>query len=123
MAGSFKKTDRVAEQIQRKLAQLIQQEVKDPRLPGFITVSSVDVSHDLSHAKVFFTVFNADHVVAASILNTAAGYLRSSLAKSMKTRTVPQLRFIYDSSLEYGQKLSRLIDEANPADPNEDSDS
>lgn len=123
MAGSFKKTDRIAEQIQRKLAQLIQQEVKDPRLPGFITVSAVNVSPDLSHAKVYFTVFNAEPDLAASILNTASGYLRTLLAKTMKTRTVPQLHFIYDTSLEYGQKLSRLIDEVNPPDLDDDEQS
>lgn len=111
--SNFKRVDRVSEMIQRKLAQIIPQEVKDPRLKGFITISAVKVAADLGHAKIYFTVFNDDKVVAASILNAAAGYLRSALARSITLRTVPQLHFIYDESIEYGERLSRLIDKAN----------
>lgn len=114
--SEFKRVDRVAEMIQRKLSQLIQQEVKDPRLPTFITISAVKVAADLGHAKVYFTALNADIEMTANILNTAAGFLRKSLARSIKTRTVPQLHFIYDESIEYGRRLSRLIDDANTED-------
>lgn len=113
MSSDFKRTDRIAEMMQRKLAQIIQQEIKDPRLTNLITISAVKVTRDLGHAKVYFTVFNDDPVVTAAILNTAASYLRSTLAKTVKLRTVPQLHFIYDESIEYGKRLSRLIDEAN----------
>ena len=113
MSNNFKRTDRIAEMMQRKLAQLIQQEVKDPRLPNLITISAVKVSRDLGHAKVYFTVFNEDHEQTTMILNTAASYLRTALARSVTLRTVPQLHFIYDESIEYGKRLSRLIDEAN----------
>lgn len=116
MGHNFKRTDRIAEMIQRKLAQIIPQEVKDPRLGGFVTVSAVKVAADLGHAKVYFTVFNVDKTIAESILNAAASYLRSALARSITIRTVPQLHFIYDESIEYGQRLSRLIDDANPPD-------
>ncbi|KTD28734.1 ribosome-binding factor A [Legionella israelensis] len=115
----FKRTDRVAGLIQRKLAQIIQQEVKDPRLSGFVTVSAVKVSSDLGHAKVYFTVLNEDKELATSILNSAASFLRTVLARSIKLRTVPQLHFVYDESIEYGKRLSRLIDEANA--PNDSS--
>lgn len=111
--SNFKRTDRVAEMIQRKLAQIIPQEVKDPRLKGFITISAVKVAADLGHAKVYFTVFNDERTVAESILNAASGYLRSALARSITLRTVPQLHFVYDESIEYGERLSRLIDKAN----------
>lgn len=121
MPHDFKRTDRIAQLMQRQLAQLIQQEVKDPRLPGLITVSAADVSKDLAHAKIYFTVFNGDPVVAAHILNTAASYLRSLLAKSSTLRTVPQLHFIHDKSIEYGARLSRLIDEVN-ADSKDEED-
>lgn len=114
MSNDFKRTDRVAEMMQRKLSQLIQQEVKDPRLPPFVTISAVKVSADLSHAKVYFTVFNNDVEQTASILNAAASYLRTALARSVKLRTVPQLHFVYDESIDYGRRLSRLIDEVNP---------
>lgn len=116
MTTQFKRTDRIAEMLQRKLAQLIQQEVKDPRLTNLITISAVTVTRDLGHAKVYFTVLTDDPNVTAVILNTAASYLRSALAKTVKLRTVPQLHFIYDESIEYGKRLSRLIDEVNKED-------
>ncbi|WP_454781300.1 30S ribosome-binding factor RbfA [Legionella sp. WA2022007384] len=121
MGHNFKRTDRVAEMIQRKLAQIIPMEVKDPRLTGFVTISAVKVAADLGHAKVYFTVLNDDKETAATILNAAASYLRSALARSITLRTVPQLHFVYDESIEYGQRLSRLIDEVNPpvSDDNE----
>lgn len=115
MSNDFKRTDRVAEMMQRKLSQLIQQEIKDPRLPHFVTVSAVKVAADLSHAKVYFTVLSGEIKQTADILNSAASYLRTALARSIKLRTVPQLHFIYDESVEYGRRLSRLIDEANPS--------
>lgn len=114
--SEFKRVDRIAEVIQRKLAEVIQKEVKDPRLPGFVTVSAVKVSKDLSHAKVYFTVFNGDPADAGIVLNNAASYLRTVLAKSLTMRTVPQLNFVHDKSLEYGNRLSRLIDEVNGPD-------
>ncbi len=99
--------------MQRKLAHIIQQEIKDPRLPKLITISAVKVTRDLGHAKVYFTVFNDKPAETAAILNTAASYLRSVLAKTVTLRTVPQLHFIYDESIEYGKRLSRLIDDVN----------
>jgi ribosome-binding factor A len=123
MAQNFKRTDRVAEMIQRKLAQIIPLEVKDPRLNGIVTISAVKVAADLAHAKVYFTVLNNDKKLVETILNAAASYLRSALARSITLRTVPQLHFVYDESIEYGQRLSRLIDEANPSstDDNEEN--
>lgn len=120
MSNNFKRTDRIAEMIQRKLSQIIPQEVKDPRLKGFVTISAVKVAADLGHAKVYFTILDEDKVLALSVLNAAAGYLRSALARSITLRTVPQLHFIYDESIEYGERLSRLIDEVNT--PNTDDD-
>lgn len=120
MNSNFKRTDRIAELMQRKLAQIIQQEIKDPRLTNLITISAVKVTRDLGHAKVYFTVFNDDPAVTTAILNTAASYLRSTLAKTVTLRTVPQLHFIYDESIEYGKRLSRLIDEVN--DPQNDDE-
>lgn len=120
MASDFKRTDRIAQLIQRQLAVLIQQEIKDPSLPGMITLSAVEVSKDLAHAKVYFTIFNGDPQDAEKVLNAAAPCLRSFLAKSLTLRTVPQLHFIHDKSIEYGSRLSKLIDQANshPEDEN-----
>ncbi|CEG58811.1 30S ribosome-binding factor RbfA [Legionella fallonii] len=120
MSNNFKRTDRIAEMIQRKLAQIIPQEIKDPRLKGFVTISAVKVSADLGHAKVYFTIFSEDKQLATNILNAAASYLRTALSRSITLRTVPQLHFIYDESIEYGERLSRLIDKVN--DTNSDDD-
>ncbi|MFA6301900.1 MAG: 30S ribosome-binding factor RbfA [Legionella sp.] len=122
MSNNFKRTDRIAEMIQRKLSQIIPQEVKDPRLKGFVTISAVKVAADLGHAKVYFTVLDEDKVLAATILNAAASYLRSALARTITLRTVPQLHFIYDESIEYGERLSRLIDEANTSNSKDDEE-
>ncbi|MEQ8409262.1 MAG: 30S ribosome-binding factor RbfA [Gammaproteobacteria bacterium] len=141
MADSSR-VQRVADQIQRDLATLIQMEVSDPRV-GMVSVTGVDVSRDLSYAKVHVTVMNSltdnDSVndstlsepgdldkleVAENIkaLNQAAGYLRTLLAKRLKLRTVPKLQFHYDGSIERGQKLSRMIDDALAADRNQHKD-
>lgn len=122
MNNAFKRTDRVAEMIQRKLSLIIPQEIKDPRLKGLITISAVKVAADLGHAKVYFTVINDDEQIVLNILNGAASYLRTALARSITLRTVPQLHFIYDESIEYGKRLSRLIDEVNPNTPDDKSD-
>ena len=119
MSSDFKRTDRVAEMMQRKLAQIIQQEIKDPRLPSLVTISAVKVARDLGHAKIYFTVYNGDAVQTEGILNAAASYLRTALARTVTLRTVPQLHFIHDKSVEYGSRLSRLIDDLNPDDNEE----
>lgn len=113
MGTQFKRTDRIAEMIQRKLAVIIPQDLRDPRLKGFVTITAVKVAADLSHSKVYFTVLNEDKDVAVQILNAAAPYLRTALARTITLRTVPQLHFVYDESIEYGERLSNLIDEAN----------
>lgn len=113
MSNQFKRTDRIAETMLRTLAQIIQQEVTNPNL-GLVTLSAAKVSRDLSHAKIYFTVLSDEPQQAEVILNDAASFLRSILAKAMKLRTTPQLHFVYDESIEYGKRLSRLIDEVNP---------
>jgi ribosome-binding factor A len=117
MAKAFSRTGRVAEQIQRELAELIQLEVKDPRV-GLVTLTGVEVTQDYAHAKVYFTLMgSADQApLAQAGLQHAAGFLRSQLAHRMKLRIMPQLHFIYDTSVEHGVRLSQLIDEAVSAD-------
>lgn len=120
MSNDFKRTDRIAEMMQRKLAQIIKQEVRDPRLPSFITISAVTVTRDLGHAKVYFTTLNDEAGIAETILNASASYLRSALARTLTLRTVPQLHFIHDTSIEYGRHLSRLIDQVNPPEQDDE---
>jgi ribosome-binding factor A len=104
---------RIADQIQRELAEAIRLEVRDPRV-GLITLTGVELSGDQSHAKVFFTVLGAESAAreAAEGLQRAAGFLRSQLAHRLTTRKVPELHFEFDESVERGVRLSRLIDEA-----------
>lgn len=117
MGKAFLRTGRVAEQIQRELAELIQMEVKDPRV-GLVTLTGVEVTQDYAHAKVYFTTMkSADQAPKAQAgLEHAAGFLRSQLAHRMKLRIMPQLHFIYDVSVEHGVRLSQLIDEAVASD-------
>lgn len=115
MAKQYSRTQRIGDQIQRELATMIPREVKDPRL-GFITVTGVDVSRDIGHAKVFITVMgdNSPELIKdnLSVLKDAAGYLRMLLGKAMKLRSVPALHFHYDESISRGAHLSALIEKA-----------
>lgn len=102
---------RQGQEIQRLLPELIRREVKDPRVPGLVTITAVDLSQDLSRATVFVTVLaevDTDEVVRA--LNRASAFLRTALAQRMRSRTVPALHFQYDSSVERGMRLTRLIE-------------
>ena len=105
---------KVADLIQRELSDLLRREVRDPRV-GMVTLTSVDVSPDLSHAKVFFTLLQKEKQAETTQgLQRAAGYLRSQLSHRMKMYTTPELRFVYDESVERGDRLSQLIDSVVP---------
>lgn len=115
MPKDFARTDRVAEQIQRELAELIRLEVKDPRV-RMVTLTAVEVSADYSHAKVYYTALEGENKQLQQGLERASGFLRSQLAHAMKLRVTPQLHFAYDTSVERGTRLSQLIDEAVASD-------
>jgi ribosome-binding factor A len=109
----------VADLIQRELSDLLRREVRDPHV-GMVTLTSVDVSPDLSHAKVYFTLLDAAKRDATGrALQRAAGFLRSQLAHRMKMYTTPELRFVYDESVERGDRISQLIDSVVPHKPPE----
>jgi len=110
MGKEFSRSQRVAEQIRRELADLLQFEVKDPRV-GRVTLTEVEVAGDLAHAKIYF-VTQDDAAAAALALGKVSGFLRSQLSQRMMMRSVPQLHFVYDASLERGIHLSQLIDQA-----------
>jgi ribosome-binding factor A len=113
MPKDFSRTRRVAEQMQRELALLLQREIRDPRLAS-VTVSGVEVSRDLAVAKVYFTLFDdqVDPADALHALEKASGFLRHSLGEKLIMRSTPQLRFIYDQTLVKGTELTNLIDQA-----------
>ena len=119
MPKDYPRSRRIAEQIQRELSEVIRLELKDPRVTGMITLTDVEVTRDQSHAKIFFTILGDAGKVEETTegLKRASGFLRSELAHRLLLRTVPQLEFKYDASVERGVKLSRLIDEAVASDP------
>lgn len=125
MPKDFSRTERVADQIQRCLAQIIQLEVSDPRV-GLVNINDVEVSRDYSVARVFVTFVNRDSQKESEeplkALNNAAGFLRAQLAKSLNARTTPRLQFIYDKTGLQGAKLDRLIDDALQADREQHAD-
>lgn len=126
MAREFKRTDRVSEQLRRELAQIIQQDIRDPRV-GMVTISAVDLSRDLYYATVYVTFLGIDETVKATqeaidVLNDADGYIRIQLGKRMRMRTVPNVKFLFDQSISRGRDLSSLIEQARGKDTTLDSD-
>jgi ribosome-binding factor A len=123
MAKDSSRARRVAEQIQRELAELIQLEVKDPRV-GMITLTGVEVTSDHSHAKVFFSLLGDQARLQQALvgLNSAAGYLRSQVAQRMKLRIMPALHFVHDPSIEEGMRLDKLIADAVAEDARHPTD-
>ncbi|MBA6338861.1 MULTISPECIES: 30S ribosome-binding factor RbfA [unclassified Colwellia] len=118
MAREFARTDRVGQEIQKEIATILMREVKDPRLV-MTTVSAVELTRDLAYAKIFVTFFtNEASEIKSSIevLNEAAGFIRSLLAKKLRARIMPHLRFVYDSSMAEGVRMSSLVDEAVASD-------
>ncbi len=112
MPREYSRGRKIADLIQRELALLIQQEVEDPRI-GMVTINEATVSRDLAFSDVYFTVLPVQDVEAVEeVLNQAAGFLRSRLAKILKTRTTPKLRFHYDNTMATGYRLSQSIDRA-----------
>lgn len=119
MPREFKRSDRIAEQIQKELAWLIQREIKDPRL-GMITLHDVRVSRDMGYADIYYTLLSTEElspdseqvVQSHNILKGASGYLRTALAKAMKLRTIPYLRFHFDTLAGESRHIDALINKA-----------
>ena len=102
---------RVADQIQRDVAELIR-DLKDPRV-GMVTVNAVEVTPDYAHAKVFFSLLVGDAAECETALNEAAGFLRNALFKRLSIHTVPTLHFVFDRTTERAAELGALIIQAN----------
>ena len=116
--STINRSYRVADQIQRDVAQLIR-DLKDPRV-GMVTINSVDVSPDYAHAQVYFSVLVGEPEQSAAALNEAAGFLRNSLFKRLSIHTVPTLHFHFDKTTERAADLSSLIARANATRAKED---
>ena len=113
MPKDYSRALRIADQIQRDLADLIRNELKDKRV-GMITLTGVEVSQDYGHAKVYYTTLGSaeENFLTQKGLQHAAVFLRSQLSQRLRLRVVPLLHFIYDRSIEQGIHLSQLIDQA-----------
>lgn len=111
MAKEYSRTSRVSQQVQKELARILQQEVKDPRI-GMVTISGVDITRDLAYATVFVTFFTIGEQTndeSLEGLNAASGYIRRLLGKAMRLRIVPEVRFCFDKTLTEGLRISELV--------------
>lgn len=109
MARNSSRSGRLSDVLHRELAKLIRVECTDPRL-GMVTVSGVDVTDDLSFARVYITVLEADKQKSSiEALNHAAGFFRTQLSKHLTLRIVPKLSFYYDESLATGARMDQLL--------------
>jgi len=122
MPKDFPRSDRIASQVQRELARLVLHGVKDPRLSS-PSILEVEVTKDLSHAKVYFSVLDPeDAEQSLQALTRASGYLQREIGKVLKARITPRLKFIYDDSNIRGRNISDLIDSAIARDEFNSSD-
>ncbi len=128
MAKEFSRTQRVAQQVQKEIALILQREIKDPRI-SMVTVSGVEVSRDLAYAKVFvtfLTVGDQTPELGLEALNEAKGFIRSLLGKAIRLRVTPDISFYFDESLTEGMRISNLVtqtvkdDEARRVDSDEE---
>ncbi|KAA1036974.1 30S ribosome-binding factor RbfA [Macrococcus equipercicus] len=106
--------ERVGEQMKKELSEIISQKIKDPRV-GFVTVTEVEVTGDLSLATVYVTVLGSDKERRETLagLEKAKGFMKTEVGQRMKLRIVPELKFVYDESIDYGNKIERMIADLN----------
>lgn len=127
MPKEFTRSHRIADQIQRDLAQLVQTGLKDPRI-GMVTINDVRVSRDMGYADVYITLLTAEELnedsedikLTLEVLNKAAGFLRNELGRSLQIRMIPHLRFYFDKTVGEGRRMSDLIAKARSKDKGED---
>lgn len=108
----YKRKDRVGDLLHHEISQLLLKEIKDPRI-GFVTITGVEVSDDLKEAKVYYSVVGTEEEkkAAGKGLMSSAGFIRNELRKVLDLRYIPNLTFRFDSSIEYGDKIERLLKE------------
>lgn len=112
MPREFSRSERMAEQLRRELAEIVRDEIKDPRL-GFVSFTEVRMSRDLSHAVIYCSVLNSeDQAESVEILNRAVGFIRKEIARRIRARIVPTLKFTIDDSVVRGAAMDSLISKA-----------
>ena len=120
MPREFSRSERMAEQLRRELAEIVRDEIDDPRL-GFVSFTEVRMSRDLSHAVIYCSVLNSeDQVESIEVLNRAVGFVRKAIARRIRARIVPTLKFVVDDSVTRGVAMDELISEAIKNDKKHD---
>ena len=125
MRKNSNKNTRINEEVMRELAQIIRNEIKDPRIHAMTSISSVEVAPDLKTCKVYISVLGDEQAQKDSLegLKSAAGYVRKCLAQSLNLRNTPEIRFILDQSIAYGVEMSKKIDDLiRQEDGNDDTE-
>lgn len=109
------KNIRINGEVQKELSKIISRELKDPRIHPMTTVTSVEVAPDLKTCKAYISVFGNEEAGKDTIagLKSAVGFIRSQLAKTVNLRNTPEIRFVLDNSIEYGVRMTKLIDDVN----------
>lgn len=112
------KNIRVNEEVQKELSNIIRSEIKDPRVSPLTSVVAVEVTPDLKQCKAYISVYGDEEAQANTIagLRSAVGYIRNQLAHTVNLRNTPEIKFVLDQSIEYGVKMSKIIDEVNRKD-------
>lgn len=123
MPREFSRSERMAEQLRRELAEIVRDEIKDPRL-GFMSFTEVRMSRDLSHAVIYCSFFNAEkEKESIEVLNHAVGFIRKEIARRIRARIVPTLKFVVDESVMRGVAMDELISKAIKSDKKNNDDS
>lgn len=112
------KSTRINMEVQRELSNIIRSDIKDPRIGIMTSVTAVEVTPDLKHCKAYISVLGDEKAKADTIagLKSAEGYIRRQLASSINLRNTPEIKFIIDESIEYGVKMSKMIDDVTKGD-------
>ena len=109
---SFKRTDRISEEVKKELSSVIR-ELKDPRIPMMTSVVKVDVTNDLRYAKAYISIMGNDEEKKDAIkgLTAASGFIRREIGSRIKLRCVPEFSFVIDTTIEYGAHINRLLND------------
>ncbi len=103
------KKGKLSSQFTEEISKIIREEVTDKNI-GFVTITSSDVTPDLSYAKIYFTTLNKDVDLTLKSLNRASGYIKNVLSNRIDIRKMPEMEFVYDGSIEYGQNIENIIE-------------